>query len=185
MTQERVLQKTFHTSEAADGFYDRNMRDHLSERMVHFIKYMEMMFIATADKDGHCDSSVRCGPQGFVQVLSERQLAFPDYKGNGVFASLGNIEENQHIGLLFIDFEESTVGLHVNGAARLVLNDAPDLPSALRPDPLARSWVLIDIDECYIHCAKHIPQMKVTQRPKKWGTDDASEKKTAFFRKDS
>ena len=38
-------------------------------------------------------------------------------------ASLGNLSENPHIGLLMIDFVEDLIGLHVNGRARIVDND--------------------------------------------------------------
>ena len=61
-----------------------------------------------------------CNPAGFVQVLDEKTLVYPEYRGNGVLASLGNILENPHIGLMFPDFYQSTVGLHVNGTARVL-----------------------------------------------------------------
>jgi len=54
---------------------------------------------------------------GFVHVLNEKILVYPEYRGNGVMASLGNIVENPHAGLLFVDFIRDKVGLHVNGAA--------------------------------------------------------------------
>ena len=50
-------------------------------------------------------------------------LLCPEYRGNGVMASMGNILENSHIGMTFIDFFENTIGLHVNGKAKIVEND--------------------------------------------------------------
>jgi F0F1-type ATP synthase alpha subunit len=58
----------------------------------------------TIDQKGECDCSVRSGKKGFVLVLDEKTLAYAEYKGNGVMASMGNIQENPHIGLLFLDF---------------------------------------------------------------------------------
>ena len=53
-------------------------------------------------------------------------------------ASLGNISENPHVGMIFIDFSESTVGPHVNGRAKFVENDElltrADLPDEIRAD---------------------------------------------------
>jgi predicted pyridoxine 5'-phosphate oxidase superfamily flavin-nucleotide-binding protein len=56
-----------------------------------------MMFVGTADAKGHADSAFRCGHAGFVKVLDERTVAYPEYRGNGVMASLGNISENPHL----------------------------------------------------------------------------------------
>ena len=99
-----------------------------------FLGRMEMMFVASADGGGECDCSIRCGPPGFVHALDERHLAYPEYRGNGVMASLGNVSENAHVGLLFVDFFRDRVGLHVNGAARVV--ETPDLLAM--PGPAGR-----------------------------------------------
>ena len=84
----------------AQRFYERQMRDSLTTRMVALIRQQEMMFIATANSEGYCDCSPRFGHAGFVCVLDEKTLAYPEYRGNGVYASLGNIKEQPHIGLV-------------------------------------------------------------------------------------
>jgi uncharacterized protein len=101
------------------------------------------------------DSTFRAGPPGFVRVLDDERLSWPEYRGNGVMASLGNIAENPHVGLLFIDFGE-VVGLHVNGTAEIVEDpDERDAPAGQR----ARLWVVARVQEAYIHCTKRIPRM--------------------------
>ena len=60
------------------------------------------------------------GPPGFLQVLGERTLAYPEYRGNGAHASLGNIQENPHLGIMLIDFTRARIGLHINGRATIV-----------------------------------------------------------------
>ena len=92
--------------------------------MRDYIAHMAMAFIATSDAHGECDTSFRAGPPGFVRVIDERTVMYPEYRGNGVMASLGNITENPYVGLLIVDFFHSTVGLHVNGTARIIENDA-------------------------------------------------------------
>ena len=87
--------------------------------MVAFVQRMEMVFVASADGHGECDASLRAGPPGFIRVLDARTLAYPEYRGNGIHASLGNITENGHVGLLMVDFVDDLIGLHVNGAARI------------------------------------------------------------------
>ena len=83
-----------------------------------------MAFIATSDAHGECDSSFRAGPPGFIRVIDEKTVMWPEYKGNGVMASMGNISENGYVGMLFVDFFETAVGLHVNGKATIVDNAA-------------------------------------------------------------
>lgn len=185
---EHRLQRAHGTTRRAEAFYHHQMLDHLSERMRAFITEQELMFVSTADGAGNCDCSIRAGLPGFVHVADERLLAYPEYRGNGVMASLGNLSENPHIGLLFVDFFGSTVGCHVNGTARIVENDALLSPGPIFPVSLCRAaqtanaesdggrrperWVLVHVEEAYIHCSKHIPQLAKRDKNIPWGTDD-------------
>ncbi|URN12670.1 pyridoxamine 5'-phosphate oxidase family protein [Streptomyces radiopugnans] len=147
-----------------------------------------MFFLATADRHGECDNSFRAGPPGFLHVIDERTLVYPEYRGNGVHASLGNIQENPHLGILLVDFFQARIGLHVNGRAEVV-EDAelrsvhPDLPSDSVPGRRALVWVRVTVEEAYIHCAKHIPHLQRAPKgtPRDWGTDDQRRKGGDFF----
>jgi len=230
---ERQLQKQHGTEARAAAFYDRQMLDHLNPRMRAFIAEMEMMFVATADAKGECDCTLRAGLPGFVRVLDDRTLTWPEYRGNGVMASLGNMAENPHVGLWFGDFFGSTVGLHVNGKARIAENEAVKRglePSLQAPDPLSLAqaaapssrsgadrndsapaesgfpfelsdevreaiqrdleakqgraperWVVVEVQEAYIHCSKHVPRLQKLDKPLHWGTDDERHKGGDFF----
>ena len=184
---ERELQQAWGTEERALRFYDRQVRDHLTEKMQDLIRRQEMVFVATADARGNCDCSPRFGQPGFVEITSPTQLAYPEFRGNGVFASLGNISENPHIGLVFVDFLATTVGLHVNGTARI--RSAEEAPAVLDSSgygnpsrgSLLERWVVIDIEEAYIHCAKHVPRLQKLEKRIRWGTDDPKAKSDGFF----
>ena len=129
---------------------------------------------------------------GFRPRPRREGTGLPEYRGNGVLASLGNIAENPHAGLLFVDFLRDKVGLHVNGAARILSNEellaCPDFSAALRAD-LAETggrrperWVRVTVEEAYIHCSKHIPQLeKAGEEVRHWGTDDVQAKGGAYF----
>ncbi|MGW6202938.1 pyridoxamine 5'-phosphate oxidase family protein [Streptomyces sp. NPDC055089] len=167
---ERLLQTHLGTSERADAFYDRQVRPHLTPAMRDFIHRQTMLFLSTADARGRCDATFRAGPPGFVTVLDERTLAYPEYRGNGVMASAGNITENPHIGLLFMDFTHDHIGLHVNGSAQLVddqqLRTAhPWIPADTAPGRHPVLWTLITLHEAYVHCSKHIPHLEPAPRP--------------------
>ncbi|MGH3494335.1 MAG: pyridoxamine 5'-phosphate oxidase family protein, partial [Sciscionella sp.] len=113
-------------------------------------------------------------------------IAYPEYRGNGVRASLGNISENPHVGIMLIDFVRDLIGLHVNGTAR-IMADAElraehrglvgDHTRGGRPE----CWVVVHVVEAYIHCRKHIPQLVPVERRRGWGTDDVRRKGGDYF----
>ena len=154
--------------------------------MREFVGRQEMMFVATADASGECDCTFRAGPPGFVNVLDPLQLTWPEYRGNGVMASVGNISENAHVGVLFVDFVRDRIGLHINGAATIV-DDVdmrathPDLPVDPVPGRRAERWVVVVVEEAYIHCSKHIPRVYKMPSSRAWGTDDVRRKGGDFF----
>jgi len=190
---ERELQERYGTRPRAEAFYNKQMLSYLNPQMCAFIARQEMFFLATSDAQGDCDVSFRAGEVGFVHALGGKNLIYPDYRGNGVMASLANITENPRAGLLFVDFIQDKVGLHVNGAARILSNEevlaCPDLADTLRADIAAvggrrpERWVLVTVEEAYIHCSKHIPRLeKVGEEVRQWGTDDVRAKGGDYFR---
>ena len=187
-TGERQLQTEMGSNDRARRFYDRQMYDRLTAKMISLIGQQELAFVATSDSHGNCDCSPRFGNAGFVLVLDEVTLAYPEYRGNGVYASLGNILENPHVGLVFVDFFKTTVGLHVNGEAHSYKSS--EIPEILNSyiehhDPplvtTVERWVVVTVEEAYIHCSKHIPRLAKTSKTIQWGTDDPVAKSDSFF----
>src|SRR5699024_9865981 len=107
---ERDLQVKYKTKRRADAFYNNQMIDYLNDEMKQFVKEQSFIFISTRDKHGNCDSSFKAGEPGFLQIIDDKHLIYPEYRGNGVMASLGNIVENPHIGLLLLDFFNDQIG---------------------------------------------------------------------------
>ena len=174
---EHELQDRYQSQGRAERFYRQQLLDRLNQPMMAFISRQEMVWIATADAHGDCDCSFRAGPPGFIQVLDDRTLRYPEYRGNGVMASLGNIAENPHVGLVFLDFDQERIGLHVNGTDRFV--EANDTAGAW---PRAERWVQVQVQEAYIHCRKHLPHLvKVNGNGRAWGSDDARAKGGDYF----
>lgn len=87
------------------------------------ISSSDTFFIASAHPEGGADASHRGGLPGFVRFLNEDTLAFPDYSGNNMFNTLGNIAANPKTGLLFVDFERGAT-LQLSGEARIVWDPA-------------------------------------------------------------
>jgi predicted pyridoxine 5'-phosphate oxidase superfamily flavin-nucleotide-binding protein len=188
---EHRLQEQLGSASRARAFYLHQVLDHLNPSMREFLVEQEMFFVASADGRGECDCSFRAGEKGFVRVLGERAMLYPEYRGNGVHASLGNITENAHVGLLFIDFFRDGIGLHVNGRASVWTHDAllaaPHLPPVWRSDLAAETqgppqlWVLVEVEEAYIHCSKHVPLLARLSKEIEWGTDNPVKKGGDYF----
>ena len=115
-----------------DRFDSRRISDKLEEKLTRtaftaddkaFIEGAAYFFLATADAQGRPDCSFKGGLPGFVRVTGPAELAFPDYDGNGMFKSLGNLAVNPSIGLLFIDMHGPPRRLRVNGTARVSEDD--------------------------------------------------------------
>ncbi|GAA4891568.1 pyridoxamine 5'-phosphate oxidase family protein [Streptomyces coeruleoprunus] len=182
---EHRLQQQLGTAERAARFYDQQVRACLTPEMRDFIGRRTMVFLATADSRGECDASFRAGPPGFVHVLDDRTLAYPEFRGNGVLASAGNMLENPHLGMLFVDFTHHHVGLHVNGVARLygdtdLRSFHPTLPADAAPGGRSpEMWVHLTVEEAYIHCSKYIPHLEPAPRPT--GHDAARPKDAHYF----
>lgn len=185
---EHRLQEKYGKTTHARAFYRHQVIDLLNSAMRAFLARQELMFVATSDAKGETDSSFRAGHPGFVKALDERTVAYPEYRGNGVMASLGNILENPHVALLFIDFADQ-IGLHINGRARIVENDEflkflKDHPAeetvlgdAVLKDIIESDgghlerWVVVSVVEAYVQCSKHIPPMRRMDHDIQWGVD--------------
>ena len=146
-----------------DRFDSRRLADRLAEKLSRremtaddraFIARQSLFFLATADDQGQPDVSYKGGASGFVQALDERTLAFPSYDGNGMFRSLGNVQLNPRVALLFIDFEQPQ-RLRVLGRATAA-DDDPLLPNW----PGAQAVVRVAVELLFPNCPRYIHRMQ-------------------------
>src|SRR6478672_2095013 len=118
----RQLQDQFDSRRIADRLEQVTVHDRFSEDDAAFVSRSAMFFLATADAHGRPDVSYKGGLPGFVRIVDDQTLAFPDYDGNGMFKSLGNILANPKVGLLFVDFEHPN-RMRVSGTASISADD--------------------------------------------------------------
>ena len=97
----------------------------LTAAQADWLRMADTFFIATTDTAGNADASHRGGAPGFVRVLDNGHLEFPDYPGNNMFLTLDNITAEPTAGLLFIDWDGGNV-LHLTGA--VAIRSEPDRP---------------------------------------------------------
>ena len=179
---EHLIQKEMVNHQRTKAFYNNQMLDYLNPLMQEFIVHQEMVFIGTSDGHGECDASFRAGHPGFIHVLGKRKLIFPEYRGNGVMARIVNMKENPHIGMIFIDFYKTGIGLHVNGRVQIVKNEMVQtqlkVPKKIIGETKSKDgkcpecWVVVEVEEAYIHCSKHVPKLQKLNNDIHWGTDD-------------
>jgi len=123
-----------------------------------FVESAIYFFIATADAEGRPDCSFKGGPAGFVRVTAPDELAFPDYDGNGMFKSLGNLLVNPNVGLLFIAMHGRPRRLRVNGSARVSRED-----ELLAHTVGAQMIVRVKAHAIFPNCPRYIPQLELVE----------------------
>ncbi len=154
----REVQDRFDTRRLADAITSRTIHDEITENDRAFIERMDMFFIATQGANGNLDCSYKGGAPGFVKVLDERTIAFPNYDGNGQYMTAGNIIETAKVGLLFIDFQNQW-RMRLNGTASI------DFEDPLRSEwPEAQFVVRVRAEEVFPNCPRYIHKMEVVER---------------------
>jgi len=154
----RGLQDAFGSRALADRLEERLRRDRFNEDDAAFVAGLGFFFLATADAQGRPDCSFKGGPPGFVAVAAPDELVFPDYDGNGMFKSLGNIVVNPHVGLLFIAMGETPRRLRVNGRAELVRDDP-----RIEATPGAQLLVKVTPTDIFPNCPRYVPNMTLVE----------------------
>lgn len=153
----RRLQDARDTRRIADRLAEVTLRTQFTDEDRAFIERCAMFFVATADADGHPDCSYKGGLPGFVRVIDKRTLAIPDYDGNGMYRTWGNVLVNPNVGLLFLDFE-APKRIRVNGTAKVDANDP------LREQFLGAVFVVrVTAERIFPNCPRYIHKMQLVE----------------------
>jgi len=154
----REIQDRFDTRRLADVIGSRTVHEVITEGDRNFIERMDMFFIASEGANGMLDCSYKGGEPGFVKVLDETTVAFPNYDGNGQYMTTGNILETVRVGMLFVDFQNQW-RMRLNGTASIDFDD-----------PLKEEWpeaqfvVRVKAQEVFPNCPRYIHRMEMVER---------------------
>jgi uncharacterized protein len=154
----RELQDRFDSRRIADRLEDVNVVSEFSDYHRELIDAAPMFWLATADADGWPEVSYKGGLPGFVRVVGPSTLAFPNYDGNGMFRSLGNVLVNPRVGLLFIRWADGPRRIRVNGVASLCFDD-----------PLMAEWegaelvVRVEAERIFLNCPRYLHRMELAE----------------------
>ncbi len=97
----------------------------LNDELKDMIRLADTLFVGSQGADKKMDASHRGGKKGFVEILSDNTLKIPDYQGNSMYNTLGNIVQNANVGLLFVNFEERKT-LQLTGKAKLLFDQTSE-----------------------------------------------------------
>ena len=154
----RELQDHFDSRRIADRLEEVNVSETFSDVQRELIDSSPMFWIATADSDGFPDVSYKGGMPGFVRVTGPSELAFPNYDGNGMYRSLGNVLVNPRVGLLFIRWTGGQRRVRVLGRASLH-----------HEDPLLSEWegaqlvVRVQAERIFLNCPRYLHHMELRE----------------------
>ncbi|MEL7100763.1 MAG: pyridoxamine 5'-phosphate oxidase family protein [Pseudomonadota bacterium] len=142
----RALQERFDGRALADAIEQTFRSSAFGPDDIDLIETSEFFFLATAHGDS-VDCSFKGGLPGFVRVTGPATLEWPDYDGNSMYRSLGNISRSPRAGLLFIRFGEKAARLRVNGLCTLL--DGAN----------GKLRVRLHADEIFPNCPRYIPDL--------------------------
>ena len=154
----RSLQDRFDTRALADRIDDLLVGDTIDAGDRAFIESRDMFFLATADAEGRPTCSYKGGEPGFVRVLDPRTLAFPNYDGNGMYRSTGNILVNPEVGMLFLDLVKGH-RMRLEGTASIDTDDP-----LLGDYPEAQFVVRVRARAVYPNCPRYVHRYELVRR---------------------
>lgn len=154
----RRLQDQFGSRALADRLNDGFTRTVFTDEDKAFIASLPYFFLATADAEGRPDCSFKGGMPGFVRVIAPDELAFPDYDGNGMFRSLGNLSVNANVGLLFLAMHGKPQRLRVNGTAT-IRRDDPLLDEMVGAQMIVR----VRARAIFPNCPRYVPSLELAE----------------------
>tara|TARA_B110000438_G_scaffold19865_1_gene18235 strand:- start:498 stop:1112 length:615 start_codon:yes stop_codon:yes gene_type:complete len=160
-TGHRELQKRFDGVKLADALEQNNNQLIFQPKDKEFIENVEFFFLATAFKES-VDCSFKGGVKGFVKVTGENTLEFPDYDGNSMYRSLGNILKSPNIGMIFVEFNDQPRRLRVNGKATIREGQSGSDSKLI---------ISVNVTEIFPNCPRYIPDLQ-NNKPSKYLPDE-------------
>ena len=149
----RQLQDRYDGRRVADAIADNRVHAEFWDSERALIAASPFFFLATAHA-GHVDCTIKSGDPGFVQVIGANVLEFPDYDGNSMYRSLGNMLRSPRVGMLFVRFDGKSLRMRASGVASM-----HDDAGILARHHGAKRVVRVDCDEIFPNCPRYLPDM--------------------------
>lgn len=151
----------------------------IDEHIEKFLQMSSLFFLGTANENGQMDVSPRGGKSGFVKVLDDKHIAFPDNLGNRRADSLLNLIGNPKVGMVFMIPGLGEV-LRMNGKAFVTQNEE-FIKSQAWEGKTTGIAIVVEVEECFIHCPKALNQGGIWS-PENWFNKDEMPSTAEMFK---
>jgi len=165
--KHRALQDRFQSRAMADRIEQIALKTEIGEEERGFIESRDFFFLSTVNEAGQPTVSYKGGNAGFVKIVDANTIMFPNYDGNGMYLSMGNINASPQVGLLFIDFERP---FRLRAQGNATLSDAPELLAHYKEAELV---VRVTLSELWMNCPRYIHRYKKVKTSRYVPQDDA------------
>ena len=131
----------------------------LGEHEASFIAARDSFYMASVGENGWPYVQFRGGPAGFLKILDERTLGYADFRGNRQYISTGNIDKDDRVALILMDYPNRQRLKVMARAEILEAGGRPELVERLRdPDYDAKieRVVLFHVEAFDWNCPQHI-----------------------------
>ena len=132
----------------------------LSEDVISFIRTRNSFYLGTASRDGRPYIQHRGGPPGFIHVLDQQTLAWPEFKGNRQYITAGNLSENNQAFIFLMDYSLPR-RIKLWGRAEVVEDCKtliPDIPSRPCHEETERA-IRFSVEAWDENCRQYIPSL--------------------------
>ncbi|MCM3782661.1 pyridoxamine 5'-phosphate oxidase family protein [Neobacillus mesonae] len=151
----------------------------IDDHIRYYISKSSIFFLATSNLDRQTDVSPRGDETGFVKVLDDKHLAFPDRPGNRKADSLQNMIQNPQVGMIFVIPGSNDV-LRVNGRA-VITRSKEFLESQGWDGKTTGLAIVVEVEECFVHCPRAFNQAGLWDQ-KKWIPKEEHPNTTEMFK---
>ena len=138
-------------------YLNKELSRYLKEDVINFIERMQYFFFSTSSKNGNTNVNFKGSESThLIKVINDKKLIFPDYSGNGILHSIGDINSNPNVGILIIDFAKD-IRLKISGKARII-DDEEEISKYLDLFETYNIDRLIEVEINYVipNCSKNI-----------------------------
>jgi uncharacterized protein len=155
--------QTLYGSREQNSFFEKaeDPRNTIGERELQFIQTRDSFYQATVGENGWPYVQHRGGPPGFLKVLDDRTFGYADYRGNMQYISVGNIDNDERVSLILMDYVNRR-RLKIWGHAQIVDSQTnPELLNRLYDtdyDATVERGIVVHVDALEWNCPQHITQ---------------------------
>ena len=130
-----------------------------------WLEAQPFMLLGSANAAGACDCSYRGretqgAPEPLLQVVDENFLMLPDYRGNNLFNTIGNLFQNDQIAVLLVDFARQRTVM-IQGRAQLMERDANASAAWQSIFPSAPRAIMVQVSRVQIAPVANLPHLEL------------------------